>query len=192
MLLIDNYDSFAFNLVQALAALGADVVVRRNDALSVTDAFALAPDAIVISPGPCTPREAGISVELVRAAAARRVPLLGVCLGHQAIAAAFGGEVIRARRPVHGKTSDVHHDGRGVYAGLADPIVAMRYHSLVAAEPLPAALEPTARTDAGELMGLRHRSLPIEGVQFHPESYLTPAGPPLLANFLAGARAAIL
>lgn len=192
VLVIDNYDSFVFNLVQALASLGADVVVKRNDSLSVEDAFALAPSAFVISPGPCTPREAGISVDLVRAAAARSAPLLGVCLGHQAIAAAFGGEIVRARRPVHGKTSVVRHDGRGVFAGVASPIETMRYHSLVAAEPLPASLEASARTGDGELMALRHRSLPIEGVQFHPESYLTPAGPTLLANFLGIARAAIV
>ena len=192
ILVIDNYDSFVFNLVQALGALGADVLVRRNDAMTVEDAMALAPDAIVISPGPCTPREAGISVGLVLAAAQRSTPLLGVCLGHQAIGAAFGAAVIRASRPVHGKTSVVRHDGHGVFAGIAEPIVAMRYHSLVVAEPLPAELVATARTDAGELMGLRHRTLPIEGVQFHPESYLTPTGPALLANFLRAAGAAIL
>jgi anthranilate synthase component 2 len=192
VLLIDNYDSFAFNLVQALAALRAEVVVRRNDALSVEEALALAPDAVVVSPGPCTPKEAGISVDLVRAAAARRLPLLGVCLGHQAIGAAFGGRIVRAPRPVHGKTSVVSHDGRGVLAGLPNPFTAMRYHSLVVEEPLPAELQETARAATGELMGLRHRALPIEGVQFHPESYLTADGPALLANFLGGARAANL
>jgi anthranilate synthase component 2 len=192
VLVIDNYDSFVWNLVQALAALGADVIVRRNDAVAADAALALAPDAIVISPGPCTPREAGVSVELVRAAAARRLPLLGVCLGHQAIGAAFGGRVVRGMQPVHGKTSVVTHDGRGVLEGLANPFVAMRYHSLVVEEPLPGELVATARADDGELMGLRHRSLPIEGVQFHPESYLTPEGPALLANFLRAARAANL
>ena len=192
ILVIDNYDSFVFNLVQALGALHCEVLVRRNDALTVDEAIALRPEAIVISPGPCTPREAGISVDLVRAAAARGVPLLGVCLGHQAIGAAFGGRVIRAPRPVHGKTSVVRHDGRGVFAGIGEPLVAMRYHSLVVAEPLPQELMATARTDTGELMGLRHRTLPIEGVQFHPESYLTHAGPALLANFLRAAGAAIL
>jgi anthranilate synthase component 2 len=192
VLLVDNYDSFAWNLVQALAALGADVVVRRNDALTVAQALALSPDAVVISPGPCTPAEAGISVDLVRAAADRRLSLLGVCLGHQAIGAAFGGRVVRAARPVHGKTSEVLHDGRGALRGLPSPLVAMRYHSLVVDEPLPACLEATARTAAGELMGLRHVSLPIEGVQFHPESFLTPHGPSLLANFLESARAANL
>jgi len=192
VLLVDNYDSFAWNLVQALAALGADVVVRRNDALSVADALALSPDAVVVSPGPCTPAEAGISVDLVRAAAQRRLPLLGVCLGHQAIGAAFDGRVVRSARPVHGKTSEVLHDGRGVLRGLPSPLVAMRYHSLVVDEPLPAGLEATARTAAGELMGLRHATLPIEGVQFHPESFMTPTGPSLLANFLESARAANL
>jgi anthranilate synthase component 2 len=192
VLLVDNYDSFAFNLVQAFASLGAEVIVRRDDALSVDEAVALAPGAVVVSPGPRTPAEAGISVDLVRAAAARGIPLLGVCLGHQAIGAAFGGRVVRAARPVHGKTSEVLHDGRGVYVGLPSPIVAMRYHSLVVLEPLPAELEATARTASGELMGLRHRALPIEGVQFHPESFMTPHGPALLANFLNGARAANL
>ena len=190
VLLIDNYDSFAFNLVQALAGLGAQVVVRRNDAISVGEALAQSPQALVISPGPCTPSEAGVSVDLVRAAAAERLPLLGVCLGHQAIGAAFGGGVVRALRPVHGKTSEVLHDGRGVFLGTASPVVAMRYHSLVVEEPLAHGLVVTARTAQGELMGLRHAQLPIEGVQFHPESYLTPQGPALLANFLEAARAA--
>jgi anthranilate synthase component 2 len=192
VLVLDNYDSFVWNLVQALAALGAEVVVRRNDALSCGEAMAEAPDAVVISPGPRTPGEAGISVDLVCAAAARRVPLLGVCLGHQAIGAAFGGRVVRAARPVHGKTTEVVHDGAGVFAGLTGPLEAMRYHSLVVAEPLPAELVATARTRTGELMGLRHRALPIEGVQFHPESFMTPLGPALLANFLSSARAANL
>jgi anthranilate synthase component 2 len=192
VLVIDNYDSFVWNLVQALAALGADVVVRRNDAVTTDAALALSPGAIVISPGPCTPREAGVSVDLVRAAAARRLPLLGVCLGHQAIGAAFGGRVVRGTRPLHGNTSVIRHDGAGVLLGIASPFVAMRYHSLVVAEPLPDELVATARADDGELMGLRHRSLPVEGVQFHPESYLTPAGPALLANFLRAARAAMV
>jgi len=192
VLVLDNYDSFAFNLVQALGALGADVLVRRNDALSVAQALELAPGAIVLSPGPCTPREAGISVALVRAAADAGVPLLGVCLGHQAIGAAFGAAIVRGARPVHGKTSEVRHDGRGVCAGLPNPLVAMRYHSLVVAEPLPAELVPTSRADDGALMGLRHRALPIEGVQFHPESFMTPEGPALLANFLGTARAAMV
>jgi anthranilate synthase component 2 len=190
VLLVDNYDSFAWNLVQALRALGAEVLVRRNDALDSAAALALSPGAVVISPGPCTPKEAGVSVDLVRACSARRVPLLGVCLGHQAIGAAFGGEVVRGARPVHGKTSEIAHDGRGVFEGIATPITAMRYHSLVVAEPLPGELVATARTAAGELMGLRHRGLPIEGVQFHPESFMTAAGPALLANFLRAAAAA--
>ena len=190
VLLVDNYDSFAWNLVQALRALGAEVLVRRNDAVSCDAAMALAAGAVVISPGPCTPREAGISVDLVRACAARRVPLLGVCLGHQAIGAAFGGEIVRGARPVHGKTSEISHDGRGVFEGIASPLTAMRYHSLVVAEPLPRELVATARTAAGELMGLRHRELPIEGVQFHPESFMTAEGPALLANFLRAAAAA--
>ena len=190
VLLVDNYDSFAWNLVQALRSLGADVLVRRNDAVDCDAALALAPGAVVISPGPCTPKEAGVSVDLVRACAARRVPLLGVCLGHQAIGAAFGGEIVRGARPVHGKTSEISHDGRGVFAGVASPMTAMRYHSLVVAEPLPEELVATARTAAGELMGLRHRELPIEGVQFHPESFMTGDGPALLANFLRAADAA--
>jgi anthranilate synthase component II len=192
VLVVDNYDSFAWNLVQALGSLGADVVVRRNDAVSVEEALALGRDAIVISPGPCTPEVAGISVELVGAAAELRRPVLGVCLGHQAIGVAFGGRVVRGERPVHGKTSLVRHDGAGVYRGLPATFSAMRYHSLVVAEPLPEALVATARSDDGALMGLRHRGLPIEGVQFHPESFLTPDGPPLLANFLAIAREANL
>jgi anthranilate synthase component II len=190
LLLVDNHDSFAWNLVQAFASLGAEVIVRRSDAVTVLGALALEPSAIVLSPGPCTPREAGICVELVRAAAGRRIPLLGVCLGHQAIGVAFGGSVVRAPSPVHGKTSEVIHDGLGVMRGLENPLTAMRYHSLVVAEPLPRELLATARTATGELMGVRHRELPIEGVQFHPESYLTPRGPALLANFLADALAA--
>ncbi len=193
VLLIDNYDSFAFNLVQALAGLGAEVVVRRNDALTVEGALALAPDAVVLSPGPRGPADAGISVGLVRAAAARRLPLLGVCLGHQSIGAAFGGRVVRAWRAVHGKTSLVRHDGSALFHGVTDPFEAMRYHSLGVEEPLPPELVRTAWTDApdpgnagveGELMGLRHRTLPLFGVQFHPESYRTDAGPTILGNFL--------
>lgn len=195
VLLVDNYDSFSFNLVQALRVLGAEVDVRRNDALTVEEALALAPAAIVLSPGPKGPAEAGISVPLVRAAAARGVRLLGVCLGHQAIAAAFGGRVERAQRLVHGKTSDVRHDGTALYAGVPSPFEAMRYHSLIVPEDLPRGLVATAWTAAqgdrldaasapAELMGLRHENLPIHGVQFHPESYRTAAGPTILGNFL--------
>jgi len=192
VLLVDNYDSFTYNLVQALRALGAEVLVRRNDAVDAAGALELSPAAIVISPGPCTPAEAGVSVELVKAAADRGVPLLGVCLGHQAIGVAMGGSVSAAARLRHGKTSLVTHSGGRLYEGLSDPFQAMRYHSLVVDQPLPYPLEPTAwvERDDGpdELMGFRHRDLPIAGVQFHPESYLTPEGPQLLANFLAMAR----
>ena len=199
VLVIDNYDSFAWNLVQALRVLGADVTVRRNDALTTDDAIELSPGAIVLSPGPKAPSDAGISVPLVRAAAAHGVPVLGVCLGHQAIAEAFGGRVVRALRLVHGKTSDVLHDGGSEFAGVPSPFPAMRYHSLVAAEPLPAELVRTAWTDARaagfgeETMGLRHRTLPVMGWQFHPESFMTPHGTRLLANFLelAAPRAAV-
>ncbi len=194
VLLVDNYDSFAFNVVQALRSHGAEVIVHRNDAVSVADAIATAPDAIVLSPGPCTPAEAGISVDLVLAAADRRLPLLGICLGHQAIGVAFGGRLARAERLVHGKTSRIRHDRRGVFRGLESPLEATRYHSLVVERPLPSALEETAWSLPGPedehecLMGLRHTSLPIESVQFHPESYMTAAGPRLLANFLDTAR----
>jgi anthranilate synthase/aminodeoxychorismate synthase-like glutamine amidotransferase len=184
VLMIDNYDSFTFNLVQYLAVLGAAVDVRQCDAVSLDDVAALAPDAVVISPGPCTPSEAGISVPLVRRFAGVR-PILGVCLGHQAIGAAFGATVTRARRPMHGKTSAIHHDGRGLFAGMPDPFEAMRYHSLVLdRSTLPAALECSAWTDEGEVMGVRHREWPVEGVQFHPESVLTPLGMDVLGRFL--------
>ncbi len=194
VLLIDNYDSFAFNLVQALGTLGAEVVVRRNDAIDVAAAFACAPQAIVISPGPCTPADAGVSVDLVTASLAARLQLLGVCLGHQAIGVACGGTVRRAPRLLHGKTSAVHHTGAGLFGGLPDPFIAMRYHSLTVTEPLPPGLEPTAWTHAAdgppELMALRHGAAPVVGVQFHPESFMTPEGPRLLDNFLALAREA--
>lgn len=187
LLLIDNYDSFTFNLYQYLAELGADVVVHRHDEITVEEALALGPERIVISPGPCTPDEAGISVGLVRAVASgeRPIPLLGVCLGHQCIAQAFGGVVAPAGEILHGKTSQVTHDGRGVFAGLPEPLEAIRYHSL-AVEPgsLPAELEVTARAESGVIMALRHRSLPIVGVQFHPESIVTEEGHGLLRNFL--------
>ena len=184
LLVIDNYDSFTFNLVQALGALGAEVEVARNDALTPEEVERRAPERIVISPGPCTPREAGISNRVIRRLAGR-VPILGVCLGHQCIAHAFGAQVLRAPRPMHGKTSPVRHDGSGVFAGLPNPLTAMRYHSLAVDEKtLPAELTVTARTPDGEVMGLRHASWPLEGVQFHPESYRTEAGIALLENFL--------
>jgi anthranilate synthase component 2 len=194
VLLLDNYDSFAWNLVQALREIGAAVDVRRNDAVSVEEALASAPDAIVLSPGPKGPADAGVSVPLVLAAAARRVPLLGVCLGHQAIGVAFGGRIVASRRLRHGKTSRVVHDGGPEFRGIASPFEAMRYHSLAVAEPLPSCLERTAWTDDdGELMGVRHRELPVVGWQFHPESFLTSSGPRLLSNFLglAAARARV-
>ena len=190
LFVLDNYDSFTFNLVQYLGELGAQLRVERNDALGADDVVALAPTAVVISPGPGVPAEAGISVPLVRACAEHRIPLLGVCLGHQAIGEAFGGRVVRAQRLMHGKTSEISHDGQGILKGLPSPFTAMRYHSLVV-EDLPGELEPTAwSADEGwgrELMAARHRSLPIHGVQFHPESIGTPVGKHLLANFLAGA-----
>jgi anthranilate synthase/aminodeoxychorismate synthase-like glutamine amidotransferase len=184
LLLIDNYDSFTYNLVQAFLMLGAEVDVHRNDTLSLGEARALRFTHLVISPGPGTPRDAGVSLEFIREFAGR-VPILGVCLGHQAIVEAFGGRVVRAGRLMHGKVSPVLHDGRGVFAGLPQDLVVGRYHSLIAEpESLPAELEVTARTAEGEIMGVRHRTLGIEGVQFHPESVLTPAGPELMANFL--------
>ncbi len=184
LLLIDNYDSFTYNLYQYLAELGADVLVRRNDAISVDEAAALAPSHIVISPGPCTPREAGVSTALIRRLGPR-VPTLGVCLGHQCIGEVFGGRVVRAPAPVHGKTAQIHHDGTGVLCGLASPFTATRYHSLIVERAtLPAALSITAETADGLIMGLRHRTYPIHGVQFHPESILTSAGKDLLRNFL--------
>jgi anthranilate synthase/aminodeoxychorismate synthase-like glutamine amidotransferase len=187
ILVIDNYDSFTFNLVQALAELGAEVAVHRNDAIDVAAVRALAPEAVVLSPGPCTPTEAGISVALVNALSGQ-VPILGVCLGHQSIAHAFGGTVRRARKVMHGKTSVLRHPGQGLFDGLPEPLVVGRYHSLVVdAESLPPVLEATAfSTDDGEVMALRHRSHPTVGVQFHPESVLTPDGPRILRNFLEG------
>jgi len=193
--MIDNYDSFTYNLVQYLGELGEDVRVERNDALAVEAIARLRPERIVISPGPCTPNEAGVSLELIGRLAGQ-VPILGVCLGHQAIGQAFGGEVVRAKRIMHGKVSLVHHTGRGVFAGLPNPFEATRYHSLVVArESLPACLEITAWTldehgEFEEIMGLRHTSLAVEGVQFHPESILTQHGHALLRNFLGEARAA--
>ena len=186
LLMIDNYDSFTYNLVQYLGELGADVRVVRNDAIALDDVAALAPARIVISPGPCTPTEAGISVPLIQRYAGE-IPILGVCLGHQSIGQAFGGTIVRARRVMHGKLSPVTHDGAGVFAGLPSPFQATRYHSLaIDAASLPAALAVTATTDDGEIMGVRHRELPVFGVQFHPEAILTEHGKRLLANFLDG------
>ena len=181
---VDNYDSFTFNLVQYLGELGASLVVRRNDEVTVREIRALGPERILVSPGPCTPKEAGISVELIQQMAGQ-VPILGVCLGHQSIGEAFGGKVIRAPALMHGKTSLVKHDGRSIFAGLEQDFVATRYHSLIIErESLPEELEISAWTDDGVIMGVRHRSLPVEGVQFHPESILTSCGKQLLANFL--------
>ncbi len=184
ILVIDNYDSFVYNLVQYLGELGAGPVVYRNDRITVDEIRRLEPAAIVVSPGPGRPRDAGISVELIRRMAGR-VPILGVCLGHQAIAEAFGARIERAGEIVHGKTSHIHHDGRALFNGMASPLIATRYHSLVVArESVPDCLEISAWTDRGLVMGLRHGSLPIEGVQFHPESIMTVEGKRLLANFL--------
>ncbi|HEX9259820.1 MAG TPA: aminodeoxychorismate/anthranilate synthase component II [Acidimicrobiales bacterium] len=186
VLVIDSYDSFVYNLVQYLGELGAEPLVHRNDALTVAEALALAPDAVLASPGPGRPEDAGILVEAIKAFGEQGTPVLGVCLGHQAIGQAFGGRVVRAPHLMHGKTSLVHHTDSGVFSGLPDPLEATRYHSLVVdRDGLPEVLEITATTDDGIIMGLRHRHLPVEGVQFHPESILTVAGHDLLRNFLA-------
>jgi len=183
ILLIDNYDSFVHNLARYFRQLGQTTMVVRNDAVTVDEACRLAPQAVVLSPGPCTPHEAGISLELIRRCHAR-IPMLGVCLGHQALAAALGGRIVRAREPMHGRTSRIRHEGRGLFAGLPDPLVACRYHSLVVEESsLPACLEVTARTEDGTLMALAHCAYPVFGVQFHPESILTEHGHALLQNF---------
>ena len=185
LLLIDNYDSFTYNLVQAFLVLGAEVDVRRNDAIGVAEAEALEPTHLCISPGPGAPRDAGVSMDMIGAFAGR-IPVLGVCLGHQSIVEVFGGEVVRAGRLMHGKTSPIRHDGLGVFAGLPSPCEVGRYHSLIAAaNRLPATLTVSARTDEQEIMGVRHTELQVEGVQFHPESILTPEGAKLLGNFLA-------
>ena len=189
VIVIDNYDSFTYNLVQYLGELGADVRVMRNDVVTVGDVAAAKPDRIVISPGPGRPEEAGITMHVIRELGGR-MPLLGVCLGHQAIGAVFGGTIVRARAPMHGKTSTIEHDGLGVFHGIDSPFVASRYHSLIVAEAdLPAELQVSARTrDDGVIMGLRHRTKPIHGVQFHPESILTGAGQSILRNFLEDER----
>ncbi len=184
ILLLDNYDSFTYNLAQYLGQMGQTLDVRRNDAITLEDVEEMNPERIVVSPGPCTPKEAGISVPLIRRFAGR-IPILGVCLGHQAIGAAFGGKVIRAPKLMHGKTSDIAHDGKTIFRGLPDPFTATRYHSLIVErKSLPAELEISAETDDGTIMGLRHRKFRVEGVQFHPESVLTSAGFDLLKNFL--------
>jgi len=188
ILLIDNYDSFTFNLVHYLGDVGARCDVRRNDAITVEQAIAMAPEAIVLSPGPCTPNDAGICLDLI-AAAAGRIPILGVCLGHQAIGQAFGGDVIRAPEPMHGKVRPIHHQGRGIFAAVPDPVSVTRYHSLIVDRAtLPDCLEVTAETEDGLIMALAHRSLPIWGVQFHPECIASEHGHQMLANFLALAR----
>lgn len=187
ILLIDNYDSFTFNLYQFLSELGADVIVRRNDQITLAEVDAMIDqiDGVVVSPGPCTPREAGISIGIIEHMAGK-VPVLGVCLGHQSIGDAFGGDVIRAPQLMHGKTSYIQHAGKGVFEGLPNPFIATRYHSLIVdRETLPDHLEITAETEDGIIMGLQHRDYPIYGVQFHPESILTPAGKQLLGNFLS-------
>lgn len=186
ILVIDNYDSFTYNLVQYLGELGQELLVYRNDRMTVYEIETLAPERIVISPGPCTPSQAGISVETIRHFAGR-IPLLGVCLGHQSIGQAFGSRVIRAPKPVHGKTSEISHDGRSVFAGLPNPFTATRYHSLIVEESsLPDCLEVSARSEDGLIMGLRHRDYQVDGVQFHPESILTTVGKDLLRNFVNG------
>lgn len=188
ILLIDNYDSFTYNLVQAFAANGAEVLVHRNDVIEVDDALALAPTHLVISPGPGRPEDAGQSLDMI-AAFCERIPVLGVCLGHQCLVHYFGGSIVRAERLMHGKTSPVKHDGSALYAGLSEPFAAGRYHSLcVARTSLPAELILTAETERGEIMGVRHRTLPLHGVQFHPESVLTPEGDRLLLNFMRMAQ----
>ena len=191
ILLIDNYDSFTYNVYQYLGELGAEVSVVRNDEITVAQIERLTPEKIVISPGPCTPNEAGISLEVIKRFAGE-IPLLGICLGHQAIGQAFGGEVRRARTVMHGKTSPIHHEGKGVFRGLPQPMTATRYHSLIVGwDSLPECLEVTAWTETpegekDEIMGLRHRTMPVEGVQFHPESIFSPQGKALLENFLEG------
>ena len=186
LVMIDNYDSFTYNLVQYFGELGEEVRVVRNDEASVEDVEAMAPARVVISPGPCTPNEAGVSLDLIKRLAGR-IPILGVCLGHQAIGQAFGGRVVRASQVMHGKVSHIHHDAKGVFAGLPQDFIATRYHSLVVGrESIPDCLEVSARSEDGEIMGLRHRELEVEGVQFHPEALLTEHGHEMLKNFLQG------
>jgi len=189
LFMLDNYDSFTYNLVQYLQMLGQEVRVERNDKITVEEVLALKPEFIVVSPGPCSPHEAGISVPLIQAAAAVKIPLLGVCLGHQSMGAAFGGKIIKAKKLMHGKTSQITHDGTRLFAGLKSPMTAIRYHSLVIeSESCPECLEVTARAEDGDIMAVQHQTLPLWGVQFHPESILTPSGKRLLGNFLAMAK----
>lgn len=184
IVIIDNYDSFTYNIVQTLGGMGASLVVFRNDEVDIAAIENLRPDRLLISPGPCTPQQAGISIAAIRYFS-DKIPVLGVCLGHQSMGEAFGGSTVRAGRLMHGKTSPIFHDGKGVFAGLPNPFDAMRYHSLIVSEEnLPDCLEVTARTDQGELMGVRHKQFPVEGVQFHPESIMTPDGVTLLRNFI--------
>lgn len=184
ILMIDNYDSFTFNLVQYLGELGQQLVVKRNDEITIEEIRELNPRFLMISPGPCTPNEAGISLEAIQEFSGE-IPIFGVCLGHQSIAQVFGGKVIRAERLMHGKTSEIHHDGRTIYEGLSDPFIATRYHSLIVERhTLPECFEITSWTDQGEIMGIRHRTMAVEGVQFHPESIMTNLGKQLLANFI--------
>ena len=186
ILMLDNYDSFTFNLVQYLGEMRCETVVRRNDRISVEEAMAMRPAGIIVSPGPCRPEDAGIAVDLIRAASGT-IPILGVCLGHQAIGAAFGARIVKARAIMHGKVSEIKHDGQGVFTGIRSPMKATRYHSLaIERASLPDCLDITAETDDGEIMGIRHRKHSTEGIQFHPESVLTPAGKRLLANFVQG------
>jgi anthranilate synthase/aminodeoxychorismate synthase-like glutamine amidotransferase len=185
ILMIDNYDSFTYNLVQYIGQLGGDVVVHRNDKIAIDEIQGMKPDAICLSPGPCTPKEAGICIEVIKQLYST-IPILGVCLGHQAIGYAFGAEVVRAERLMHGKTSQITNDGRTIFQGLPNPFVAGRYHSLlVERNSLPDCLEISAETEQGEIMGIRHKEYPVEGIQFHPESVLTPNGKRILKNFLA-------
>jgi anthranilate synthase/aminodeoxychorismate synthase-like glutamine amidotransferase len=188
ILMIDNYDSFTYNLVQYLGQLGAEVQVFRNDRIGLEEIGELAPEAIFLSPGPCSPKEAGITVEVIRMYY-QRFPILGVCLGHQAIGYAFGGNIVRAERLMHGKTSNIRSDGKTIYRGLPNPFVAGRYHSLIVEKSsIPACLMVTAETEEGEIMGIRHREYPVEGIQFHPESILTPNGKRIIKNFLEGLK----
>ncbi|WP_332603817.1 aminodeoxychorismate/anthranilate synthase component II [Bacillus sp. S1(2024)] len=192
ILMIDNYDSFTYNLVQYLGELGEELVVKRNDSITIEEIEELSPDFLMISPGPCSPDEAGISLEAIKHFAGK-IPIFGVCLGHQSIAQVFGGDVVRAERRMHGKTSDIEHDGKTIFEGLTNPIVATRYHSLIVKpETLPSCFTVTAQTNEGEIMAIRHNDLPIEGVQFHPESIMTSFGKEMLRNFIETYRKEVI